>query len=250
MRRFSRWLLPLVSILFLVTFAYLFLPLGDLDEAFTDVNYFSLIPAIAIYFVSLYFRGIRWRVLLEPVMGPTQKPVFPVIVVGRMAGNVLPGKFTGIVRAWYLGIREDTSAASALGTVVVERILDAITLYFMILFVWLLPGGLLTQLSNRFPGGESLFAVLSMVPVIILAFGLGVVIFAPARTYPAVTKRLLFMAPTGLRDRGVGIVERLTTGLSVIRSFRVFGLALLFSVPIWAARSRGCPWPGPTTRWR
>jgi uncharacterized protein (TIRG00374 family) len=168
-------------------------------------------------------------------MGATKRPVFPVIVIGRMAGNILPGKLTGVVRAWYLSRREDVSAASALGTVLVERIMDAISLYLLILFVWLMPGGLLSQLSDRFPGGESLFAVLSLLPVIFIVFVLAVMIFAPARTYPMIASRILFFAPSGIRLRVVGIVERLATGLAVIRSFRVFTLTILLSIPIWVA---------------
>jgi colanic acid biosynthesis glycosyl transferase WcaI len=235
MRTATRWLLPLTSVLFLVVFAYLFLPLDDLDEALEEVNYFALGPAIAMYFVSLYFRGVRWRFLLRPVTGEPSRPVFPVIVVGRMAGHILPGKFSGIVRAWYLGIREDSSAASALGTVLAERIIDAIALYLLILFVWLMPGGLLHLLSRRFPGGESLFVVLSLLPVILLVLGMIMVVFAPARTYPLIASRMLFFLPSGIRGQIAGIVERITNGFAVIRSFRVFTVALLLSVPVWAA---------------
>ena len=235
MTRYIHWILPLFSVVFLLVFGYFFLPLNDLGDTFGEVNYFALIPAVAVYFLSIYFRAVRWRFLLKPVVGVTVRPIFPVIVVGRMAGNVLPGKFSGIVRAWYLGVREDVSAASALGTVVAERFLDAIALYVLIVLVWLLPGGLLSDLTEHAPGGESLFVVLSLVPVIFLGLALGMVMIAPIRIYAIVVARIFFFVPVGLRIRLVGIAERLAVGLTVIRSPRVFAQVFVLSLPVWLA---------------
>ena len=46
------------------------------------------------------------------------------LLVGYLANNILPARLGELVRSHYLGDREGISRASALGTVVVERIVD------------------------------------------------------------------------------------------------------------------------------
>jgi uncharacterized protein (TIRG00374 family) len=227
-------ILPLSTIALFAIFGYFFLPLNDLNDAFKDVNYWVVIPAIGMYFLSTYFRSVRWRVLLSPIVSVIDRPLFPVVVVGQMAGSILPGKFGGIVRAWYLGAREEVSAASALGTVVAERLLDAIAFYVLILVVVVMPGGLLSELSGEAPSGEFLFIVLSLIPLIPVGLTISIVAFAPIQTFPRIVDRMLFFAPTGLRTRLVAIAERLAIGFAGIRSARLFARAMVLSIPILA----------------
>ena len=46
------------------------------------------------------------------------------LLVGYLANNILPARLGELVRSHYLGDREGISRASALGTVVVERVVD------------------------------------------------------------------------------------------------------------------------------
>jgi uncharacterized protein (TIRG00374 family) len=48
------------------------------------------------------------------------------LLIGYLANNVLPARLGELVRSHYLGDREGISRASALGTVVVERIVDLV----------------------------------------------------------------------------------------------------------------------------
>jgi hypothetical protein len=48
------------------------------------------------------------------------------LLIGYLANNVLPARLGELVRSHYLGDREGISRASALGTVVVERVVDLV----------------------------------------------------------------------------------------------------------------------------
>ena len=48
------------------------------------------------------------------------------LLVGYLANNILPARLGELVRSHYLGDREGISRASALGTVVVERVVDLV----------------------------------------------------------------------------------------------------------------------------
>jgi uncharacterized protein (TIRG00374 family) len=75
---------------------------------------------------DLAFRALRWQRLLRPVAVVRYGPMLGYLLVGYLANNILPARLGELVRSHYLGDREGISRASALGTVVVERIVDLV----------------------------------------------------------------------------------------------------------------------------
>jgi uncharacterized protein (TIRG00374 family) len=52
--------------------------------------------------------------------------MFGYLLIGYLANNILPARLGELVRSHYLGDREGISRAAALGTVVVERVVDLV----------------------------------------------------------------------------------------------------------------------------
>ena len=75
---------------------------------------------------DLAFRGLRWQRLIRPIAAVRYLPMFGYLLIGYAANNVLPARLGELVRSHYLGDREGLSRASALGTVVVERVVDLV----------------------------------------------------------------------------------------------------------------------------
>jgi glycosyltransferase 2 family protein len=75
---------------------------------------------------DLAFRGLRWQRLIRPIAPVRYLSMFAYLVIGYAANNVLPARLGELVRSHYLGDREGISRASALGTVVVERVVDLV----------------------------------------------------------------------------------------------------------------------------
>lgn len=75
---------------------------------------------------DLAFRGLRWQRLIRPIAAVRYRPMLGYLVIGYAANNVLPARLGELVRSHYLGDREGISRASALGTVVVERVVDLV----------------------------------------------------------------------------------------------------------------------------
>jgi len=84
--------------------------------------------ALAAVFLSsdLAFRALRWQRLLRPIAVVRYPPMLAYLLVGYLANNILPARLGELVRSHYLGDREGISRASALGTVVVERVVDLV----------------------------------------------------------------------------------------------------------------------------
>ena len=132
-----------VSLAFLLLF-FVIVDVGDMGQALAAAKYRFILPAIALYFVALFFRSLRWQFLLEPVSRIPVARLFPVVTVGYMANNLLPARLGEIARAYYLERREGLSTSTGLATVVVERIYDGLTLLFLVALAvpFLIFGGL------------------------------------------------------------------------------------------------------------
>ena len=117
-----------------VLFLFLFVNAIDIRNTWSElikVNYVLLIPAIAVYLISVYFRSIRWRYILTPIEVLPILNLYKVVSVGYMANNLLPLRLGEIVRAHYLGQKEGVSRVSAFATIAVERIFDGVALLFI-----------------------------------------------------------------------------------------------------------------------
>jgi uncharacterized protein (TIRG00374 family) len=83
---------------------------------------------IAVMFVAMLadigVRALRWRVILAPVAEVRYLRTVQYLTTGYAANNVLPARLGELVRAHYIGDREGVSRSTALGTIVVERVID------------------------------------------------------------------------------------------------------------------------------
>ena len=129
-----RAVLPLVVSGFFV--AALFLNpafnLAELGRALAAANYLWLAPAVAVFFLAVWLRAVRWSLLLRPMATIPARRLFPVLVLGFAANNVLPVRAGELVRAHELHRREQISRTASLATILVERVFDGLSLLFLI----------------------------------------------------------------------------------------------------------------------
>ena len=92
-KSFRFWLAIGISVAFLGLFVSR-LDVGETWEILGEANYLALIPAILVYFGSVLFRTLRWQYLLAPVKSLEVRRLYPVVVVGYMANNILPVTMT------------------------------------------------------------------------------------------------------------------------------------------------------------
>ncbi|GBD21519.1 hypothetical protein HRbin28_01968 [bacterium HR28] len=125
-----------IGVLISIVFLYLALRGQDFAALFAALraaNYWWLIPAILVYFLATAIRAIRWSVLLRPVCRASWRDLFPIVAIGYMANNILPFRTGEVVRAYALSQRFRTSKTATLATIVIERLLDGLTMLAFIL---------------------------------------------------------------------------------------------------------------------
>jgi len=88
-----------------------------------------LLGAAVLYALATLLRGERWhRVLHLTGVPATRADSYGLTMVGYMGNNVLPARAGEMLRVAFLSRRTDAGKRTLLGTVVAERILDAIAL--------------------------------------------------------------------------------------------------------------------------
>ena len=97
---------------------------GHMLDALAQANYVYVIPAVAMQMAGVVFRTMRWRLMLRHMKVVSVRRLFPVVIVGYMANNILPMRLGEFVRSYYLGEREGVSKMAALTTVLIERLVE------------------------------------------------------------------------------------------------------------------------------
>ncbi|MDP6102906.1 MAG: lysylphosphatidylglycerol synthase transmembrane domain-containing protein [Dehalococcoidia bacterium] len=233
LKSYRFWLAIGVSLFFLGLF-FSRMDLGETWEKLGEADYFLLVPAILVYFVAVYFRTLRWQYLLSPVKTLAVTKLYPVVVVGYMANNLLPVRLGEVVRAYYLGEREKVSKVSVLATIVVERVVDGLTLLFLAAVVSLfLPlVGLLQGLGEKAGIPWMLLALAMSMPFVLTAVSMVLVSSSP-RWVEALVDRITGILPDPVSSKVRGLVHLFIDGLAVLQNPRRLLVVLLLSLPVW-----------------
>jgi uncharacterized protein (TIRG00374 family) len=174
---------------------------------------------------DLVLRALRWKRLLAPIKDIRFRATFSYLLIGYLANNVLPARLGELVRCHYLGDREGISRATALGTVVVERVID-------IMVVVAIAAAAILVLSVR---GIVASAVLVGVAIgVLLAVGLGLGVVA--HRLPG-AERIASAAERWPRVHE--IAGKLRAGLAVAGRPRTLAEALGLSIVAWSATLLG-----------
>ena len=211
----------------------LWVGLDEIRDALSEANYVFVVPAIALYFVAVYFRALRWQYLLSPLGSFSPSRLYPVVVIGYMANNVLPARLGELVRSYYLARRERVSASATLATVAVERVYDGVTL-----LAFAAVSGLALLLLGEFSGGSDISRVTAIVLASLTALGfLWTLIFltllATSPGFVNLFDRILGIIPSRIRPKARELYRTFVQGLSILNSPRRHLGLFVLSVPVW-----------------
>jgi uncharacterized protein (TIRG00374 family) len=90
------------------------------------IEWFLLIAFL--YCCAFVFRALRWKYLLEPIVDVKKRHALYIIFVSFFANNLLPARLGEIVRAYLLSKKYNVGKVKSFSTVVVDRVVDGITL--------------------------------------------------------------------------------------------------------------------------
>jgi len=179
--------------------------------------------------VLVWVRALRWRHLTDPIRPIGNAPLWRATAVGFMANNLFPLRVGEVARCWYLAREVEVSAAAVFGTVILERVIDTVSVIAMVaLIIPLRAGGDDAGLAR---------GAVALTPFAVLPF----LFLAALRARPAQVERAVLRVVRPVSSRGAAFVERVlhrfAEGLGALRGGRHLFWIAFHSVLIWAVIS-------------
>lgn len=195
---------------------------GALGSQLARANYWWMIPALACHLLFVAARSERWRVLLgRDKVGFGD--AFWVTNIGYLISNVVPLRIGDAARAVLIDQRSHVGIPRAFSTVVVERILDMLTI--LLELALLIP---FMQLPGQALGWVRLFGALSLAAILVIVALL---------TQRRLTERMLAAAlarlPRVAPDAWMGRWRNLISGFDALSSPRSVLIVVGWSLVTW-----------------
>ena len=218
-----------------------FLRGADLGQVWSEIQNGRvglLVLAVGITLMTYVFRALRWQYLLRPLGRPPFSAVFRTTVIGFAVSTLLPARAGEVVRPYLLARRAGFSATSAFATIIVERVLDLITVLLLFgfylafytpavsaehsaTFTALKSGGLLAAVASV--AGLAFMMLVAGHPEKLAAWALRVERVLPAKFAAAMAQ----------------FVRTFLEGLAVVRQPARLVVAGLLSLPLWLSIALG-----------
>lgn len=203
-----------------------------------------ILLSLATMFVNLAIRALRWKYLLEPLAPTTFASAFRATAVGFAASTVLPARAGELIRPYFLARqtrythRSPMSATAAFATIILERLLDLVTVLMLLaLYVFVFDRQL--ALTNpqaivwlKWIGAMAGVGALTALVVLFVLAG------DPERLRRTL-ERLAHVVPSTLAGLVARVAEKFARGLGAIRRPRRLLVALLWSFPLWLSIAAG-----------
>jgi uncharacterized protein (TIRG00374 family) len=201
-------------------------------DALALANWLGFLVVCVLTIVAFWLRALRWRYFIQDPRSVSGAQLFSATMIGFMANNVLPFRLGEFVRPWALARSTKLSNGMLLATVVVERVIDMLTLLAIFGVALMLhpiaessEAGRLVQIGARIMIGLSAALVILIVA---------------AERNRGLALGLLHLAPAAARPRLGMLLGRFLEGFSLFRDplrlTKVFAMSfvnfLMFAVTL------------------
>ena len=104
---------------------------SEVKAGFATANYWTLPAILLLTFGFYWLKAQRWAMLLRPVMALSGKALFPPVMSGFAANNLLPAHLGELVRVAVVRQQFQVPVAAGLSTVVLERLFDVLAILLL-----------------------------------------------------------------------------------------------------------------------
>ena len=225
----------IVIVVLSVGLVALFLRGAHLDVVWAEIkqaNGWLLALSSGVTVLTVVLRALRWQYLLAPIGRARFGPAFRTTTIGFAASAVLPARAGEIIRPYLLARQEGLSATATFATVIIERVLDAVTCVLLLAsFVLFFDPGM--------HGTDSrLYWLVELGGIIVGALALAVLgaMFVAARDPQAAGRwayKVEHLLPGKLTHKLATVLLKFAEGLAVVRTPKRLALALALSLPLW-----------------
>ena len=217
----------IVSVAVSVVAGYLAFRNVQLNQVMTvirQVDAISIVFVVILLVAPQFLRSFRWGLLLSPLEQFTQRLLLPITCIGFLFVWILPARLGEVARPYLLQQNSRLGLSAAMGSVVLERLIDAsflVALLAICLPALQLPGWLLSSFQG--------FAFLLLAAVVVVLLG----------SLPQFRLGLLQLVsrilPERLSDFLTNAAENFYSGMQAVVSIKTLLSTLAQTSVIWAA---------------
>ncbi len=189
-----------------------------------EVNYFWIIVSVFLGLLSHISRTLRWNLMIEPLgQKPRTLNTFLAVMIGYLMNLALP-RMGEISRCGVLARYEKIPFTKLIGTVVLERLIDMLTLLLILAIVVFTQFGQVVEFLNNNPEvKEKLVKILSSPFLIGGIVGLMALIWFSRKR----------IRQSSIVQKILGFVNQFVEGFRSIRNIRNIGAFIFHSLFIW-----------------
>ena len=193
-------------------------------KSLQQAQYIFLIPALALYFIGVGIRAVRWHFLLRDLKPIPTRSLFRTVVIGYAANDLLPARMGEIVRAFLLGREERISKTSTFVTILIERLFDGLTM-----LTFIVAASFLLHFTD-----EELAMRVRLVSSLFIAAILALAVFAgmPQRVV-RIADFIIQHLPEKFQARARKLTHSFLDGLGVLRSPGDSAIVFTLSIFAW-----------------
>ena len=230
-------------LILLLTFGLLwfFLRNADMPRVWAEMRRarpLLLVGAVLLTGVTYVLRALRWQYLLAPIGHTRFGNAFRATVIGFAATFLLPARAGEVIRPYLLARREGLSGTAAFATIILERLLDLVTVLMLFAFF------VLTADPASMSAAPAAMERVKVGGLIAAAAGAAALVVAfVAAGHPERLGRWALrierVLPAKLARIVASFVETFTQGLAVMRQPRRLLVSFALSIPLWMSIAAG-----------
>ena len=201
----------------------------QIKTSLNHARYWLIIPVFTILILSHLVRAIRWKLLINSLgYHPRTENTFFAVMVGYLTNQAVP-RLGEILKCTLLAKYEKVPADKLIGTIILERIIDALTLLAIFAITLAIQPGLYTDLINAFFHSPHDPAKKRISGYLIAAILLGLI--AIFIILWMLIKKKTFRDVIALFKR---IGKSVWQGISAVQHLKKRGLFLFYSIALWS----------------
>jgi uncharacterized protein (TIRG00374 family) len=219
----------ILGILISIVLIYLSVRGINLQDVLKDLEKIQL--SYVIYFILLvilmqYLRSYRWGVILQPLEKIDPVSLFSVTSVGFFAIAAIPARIGELARPYLISKRSSIKMSSALGTILVERVLDSFTVLTIAVIV--LPLADLPDLPSWMIKSSIIFFLLALAVFCFILF-----LILRRETALKFINIILNKLPGKLANKIDELIHHFIDGFQIVTNIKLLLYLFFLSALIW-----------------
>lgn len=213
--------ISIFSSLFFLWLAFRKIEWSDFSQVAKNANIWLILLAIIIFVVSYFLRTLRWEVLIGSKKRVKLLPAFDSLVSGYAINNVLPLRAGEVFRLFVTKFKTGIPKSIVLGTLIIERVWDALALLFLAVISLLLiqPKNVPTNVINL---SAIIFGIITLFIIVLIVFDQPI---------------LTLLKTVRMSEKVIEKIAQLVGSFKNLQNLLVLILSILFSIMIWTTEA-------------